>query len=79
MTAYSNNNPNMTICNIFGQTKEEVVAKTLGKYSVGNKSYKEVILILHNPGYSDTIDSVYIANNVGIVGFKYFDKHYSLQ
>ena len=79
MTAYSNNNPNMTICNIFGQTKEGVIAKNLSNYPVGNKTYKEAILILHNRGYSDSIDSVFIANNVGIVGFKYFNKHYTLQ
>jgi hypothetical protein len=77
--AFSNNNPNMLICNIFNQTKEGVVAKNLNNYKVGNKTYKEVILILHNEGYSDTIDSVFIANNAGIVGFKYYDKHYTLQ
>jgi hypothetical protein len=79
ITAYSYNNPNMTICNIFNQTKEGVVAKNLSNYSIGGKTYNEVILILHNPGYSETIDSVFIANKAGIVGFKYHDKHYTLK
>jgi hypothetical protein len=79
MTATSNNTPNITMCNVFGQTKEGIIAKKLSNYSIGNKNYQEVILLLHNPGYSNNIDSVFIANNVGYVGFTYLNKRYFLQ
>jgi hypothetical protein len=79
MRAMSNNSPNIVMCNVFGQTKESVIAKRLSNYSIGNRSYQEVILLLHNQGFSDNIDSVFLANNVGIVGFKYSNNKYSLQ
>jgi hypothetical protein len=79
MQAYSNNNPNMTICNIFGEAKDGIIAKRLGRYSLGNKTYDDAILIFHNQGYSDTIDSVYIADHAGIVGFNYYGKNYTLK
>ncbi len=79
MRATSGNNPNIAMCNVFGQTKEGIIAKRFSNQAVGSRNYKEVILLLHNPGYSDNIDSVFIANNVGIVGFKYTNKKYTLQ
>ena len=79
MRAVSSNNPNIWMCNVFGQTKEGAVAKKLSNQLIGNKTYQEVILLLHSPGLSDNIDSLFIANNVGIVGFKYANKVYALQ
>lgn len=79
MQAYSNNNPNMTICNIFGEAKDGIIAKSLSHYSIGNKTYDDAILIFHNQGYSDSIDSVYIADHAGIVGFNYYGKNYTLK
>ena len=79
MRATSGNNFNISMCDVFGQTKEGIIAKRLSNHSAGNKTYQEVILLLHNPGYSDNIDSVIIANNTGIVGFKYVNKKYALQ
>lgn len=77
--AYSNNNPNITMCDVFGQTKEGIIAKRLSNYHLRNKIYPEVILLIHNQGYSDNIDSVFIANKVGIIGLNYFNKKYVLQ
>jgi hypothetical protein len=79
MRAMSGNIPNMNMCNVFGQTKEGVVAKKLSNQSIGNRTYQEVILLFHGPGLSDNIDSIFIANNIGIVGFKYANKVYALQ
>jgi hypothetical protein len=79
MRAISDNNPNISMCNVFGQSKEGVIAKKLSNYLIGNRTYQEVIVLLHNQGYSDNIDSIFIANHVGIVGFKYTNKTYSLQ
>ena len=79
MRAMSGNIPNMNMCNVFGQTKEGVVAKKLSNQSIGNRTYQEVILLFHGPGLSDNIDSIFIANNVGTVGFKYANKVYALQ
>ena len=69
----------INMCNVFGQTKEGVIAKKLSNQRIGDRTYQEVILLLHNPGLSDNIDSIFIANNVGIVGFKYANEklHYN--
>ena len=79
MNATSGNNPNIEMCNVFGQTQAGVIAKRLYNHAVGGRSYQEVILLLHNQGLLDNIDSVFIANNVGIVGFKYSTKKFTLQ
>ena len=79
MSAWSNNNPNVSMCNVFGQTKEARVAKRFSNYPVGARTYQEVILLLSIPGYSDNIDSIIIANHAGVVGFKYATKNYVLQ
>ena len=79
MRATSGNNPNIAMCNVFGQTQEAKIAKRLYNFTVGGKSYPELILLIHNEGFVNNIDSVFIANNVGIVGFKYLTKKYTLQ
>jgi hypothetical protein len=79
MKATSGNNPNIAMCNVFGQTQEGKIAKRLYNYSVGRRNYQEVILLFHNQGFQNNIDSIYIANNVGIVGFKYSTKTFALQ
>jgi len=78
MSAWSNGNPAITMCNVFGQTKEGTIAKKLSNYRVGNRTYAEAILLLSNPGYSNNIDSVVIANKAGIVGFRYGGVRYFL-
>jgi hypothetical protein len=79
MTSYSNSNIDMSICNIFGETKEGIFAKNLSDYPIGNIVYHQAILILHEPGNSNSIDSIFIANNHGIVGFKYLGRQYTLK
>ena len=79
MRAYSNDSLNMGICNVFGEAKDGIIAKRLKNYLIGNKTYNDAILIFHNQGYSDTIDSVYIADHAGIVGFTYFGRNYTLK
>ncbi|MEO8821669.1 MAG: hypothetical protein ABI267_06215 [Ginsengibacter sp.] len=49
------------------------------RVSIINKSYREVLLIVRNPGFSDTGDSVFLANNTEIVGFKYYGEHYNIE
>lgn len=77
--AMTGTNPNIVMCNVFGQTKQGIIAKRLSNQTLGSRTYPETILLLHNQGYSDNIDSVYIGNNVGIVAFKYANKRYTLQ
>lgn len=79
MNARSGNNPDIGMCNVFGQVKSGVVAKRFYNLTVGARSYKEVILLLQSPGLPGNIDSVFIANNVGIVGFNYSSKKFTLQ
>ncbi len=79
MQAWSNNNPNVSMCNVFGQTKEARVAKRLSNFPVGNRTYAEAILLLSSPALTNNIDSIVIANGTGIVGFKYANKIYALQ
>ena len=79
MNAYSNGNTNIAMCDVIGQTKEAVIAKRLPNYIVGNKTYSDVILLLSNPGFVKNIDSVVLANNFGIVGFKYNGNKFNLE
>jgi hypothetical protein len=79
MNATTGNNQNIVMCNVFGQTKEGIIARRLYNQTIGSRTYAETILLLHNQGFSDNIDSVFIANNAGIVGFKYATRRYSLQ
>lgn len=79
MRAMTGNYPNIAMCNVFGETREGRIAKRLSNQTLGSRTYREVILLLHNEGYSDNIDSVFIANNVGIVGFKYANSQFVLQ
>ena len=79
MRAMTGSNFNINMCNVFGQTKEGVIAKKLSDETIGSRTYSEAIVLLHNQGNLDTIDSVFIANNAGIVGFKYANKKFVLQ
>jgi hypothetical protein len=51
----------------------------LHNFNNGNKTYGEVLLIKHAEGSSDSIDSLFLANGAGIIGFNYFNKKYILQ
>lgn len=51
----------------------------LHNFNNGYRTYGEVLLIKHAEGFSDTIDSLYLANGTGIIGFNYFNKKYILQ
>lgn len=51
----------------------------LRNFNNGNKTYGEVLLIKHAEGYSDSIDSLFLANGTGIIGFNYLNKKYILQ
>lgn len=79
MLAISNNEPNIAMCNVFGQTKAAQVAKRLANFQVGSTIYPEAILLLSSPALTNNIDSVVIANNKGIVGFRYANNNYTLQ
>jgi Pyruvate/2-oxoacid:ferredoxin oxidoreductase delta subunit len=79
MNACSNGNTNISMCNVMGHTKEARVAKRLNDFIVGNKSYPDVILILSSLGFVQNIDSVILANNFGIVSFKYNGNKYNLE
>jgi len=75
----SGNNPGFHMRDVFQKAREGSVAKRLSNYTIGGRTYGEVILMLNSVGNSNSIDSVFIANNVGIVGFKHMGKKYSLQ
>ena len=75
----SNSNLEISVGNILGETKEGKAAKNLNHYQVGSQTYDQTILIPRLISYPDGIDSIFIANNYGIVGFKYFGKNYSLK
>lgn len=79
MHAVSNNESNIGMCNVFGLSKESVVAKKLFDQLIGTRIYQEVILLLPNEGNDKNIDSLFIANNFGIVGFNYSNNKYTLQ
>jgi len=77
--ANSDNNTNISMYDVFGKAKQGINAQELSNFSVGNKIYNKAIIMFHLPGQPATIDSIIIANDAGIVGFKYSGKKYSLQ
>ena len=78
-TASSNNTYCFSLFDIFGKAREGVQAKNLFNCTAGNKTYKQGIMVFRNEYFAGELDSVILANNAGIVAFKYFGKHYSLQ
>jgi len=78
-TASSNNTYCFSMFDIFGKSREGIQAKTLFHFTVGNKTYEQGILVFRNEYFTGELDSVILANNAGIVAFKYYGKHYSLQ
>jgi hypothetical protein len=77
--AVSNNTYIFSMWDVLGKAKEGVQAKTLFQFLIGSKTYREVIVVFRSSSAPDIVDSVMIANNNGIVGFKYYGKKYSLQ
>ena len=55
------------------------VAKKLSGIHLGNHIYEEVILCTHNQAGPNNIDSVFLANGFGLVGFKYHDIKFVLK
>jgi hypothetical protein len=51
----------------------------LYNYNNGNKIYQEALLIKHAEGSSDSIDSLLLARNAGIIGFNYLGEKYILE
>jgi len=78
-TASSNNTYCFSMFDIFGKAREGVQAKNLFLFTVGNRTYKQGILVFRNEYFAGQLDSVILANNAGVVAFKYYGKHYSLQ
>jgi len=78
--AVSNNMFSYSMWDMHGKAKEGKEAQKMARYTVGSKTYNEVILFFNNNRYSpNTLDSVIIANNVGVVGFTYYGKRYHLK
>jgi len=78
-TASSNNTYCFSMFDIFGKAREGVQAKILFNCTAGNKTYKQGVMVFRNEYFAGELDSVILANNAGIVAFKYYGKHYSLQ
>jgi hypothetical protein len=78
LKAYSGNLPTVDVGDVLNYKRQGLIEK-FTNYNLGNRTYNEVILTLPYPSNLRIIDSVYIANNYGIVGFKYLDKKYTLQ
>ena len=76
---YSDSFPSFYIKDVFKDADEGKIAKRISNYIVGNRTYAEAILLFQNPKTSCPIDSIILANNVGIVGFNNFAKKYTLQ
>lgn len=76
--AWSDSNISMSMCNVFGQAKEGVIARKLRNYTAGNNLYQEAIMLLGSAANSNKIDSVVIAKNAGIVAFSYAARKYVL-
>lgn len=70
---------NVSLCDVFENANHRSTANRMSNRTIGNNAYKDVILIVHNSGFPDNIDSIFIADNAGIVGFKYQEMNYSLR
>lgn len=77
--AISNDTYSFSMWDVLGKAKEGSQAKKFSRFTIDNKTFKDVILIFRNDYAPDIIDSVMLANNIGIVGFKYNGKRYTLQ
>ena len=74
----SNGSYQFAMWDLLGKAKEGRQAKSFDLFIAGTKRYKDVILIFRNDYSTNTLDSVLIANNTGIVAFKYYGKSYTL-
>lgn len=77
--AYSATLPSFIVRNVFNSASQGIIAKRFNNYTVGTKTYAEVILLLQNPKTSCPTDSILLANHTGIVGFNHYAKKYRLQ
>jgi hypothetical protein len=77
--ATNDNKYSFSMFAIFQKAQEGVEAKNLLLFNVGSRTYKQGIIIFRSQYAQGNIDSVILANNAGIVGFKYFDKRYMLK
>jgi hypothetical protein len=77
--AISNNSYAFSMWDVLGKAKEGKQAQKFSRYTVNNKLFSDVILIFRNDYGTDAIDSVMLANNFGIVSFKYNGRRYARQ
>lgn len=77
--AISNNTFAFSMWDVLGKAKQGTQAKNLTRFTVNNKTFNDVILIFRSELSSAPIDSVMIANNMGIVSFHYFGRRYARQ
>ncbi|WP_162945058.1 hypothetical protein [Flavisolibacter nicotianae] len=77
--ASANNAYSFSMFDIFGKAREGVQAKNIFNFTAGNKTYQQGILVFRNEYFAAELDSVFLANNAGIVAFKYYGRHYSLR
>ena len=68
----------MSSCRFLNTAGNEYVMP-LYNYKVGGRTYSEVRLFMANPGFDKSLDSIVIAKDYGIVGYKYDYKNYSLK
>jgi hypothetical protein len=79
VTGSSGTDPLFYMRDVFKKANEGNVVKRLNNYFIGSRSYNEVILMTRSTPVANSIDSVFMANNAGIVGFNYNGVKYSLQ
>ena len=77
--AINNNTYTFAMWAVLGKAKEGKQAEEFLRYTVNNKIFNNVIMIFRNDYAPDLIDSVMLANHVGIVSFKYNGNRYTLQ
>lgn len=77
--ATSNNMFSFSMWDVLGKAKQGTQAKNFTRYTVNNKTFNDVILIFRNDLASASIDSVMIANNMGIISFNYLGRRYARQ
>jgi hypothetical protein len=78
VNAISNTLTQISVRDVLTKAGTIAEARKFSNYTIGSRTYPEVIL-LKATAASATIDSIFIANNTGIAGFKYNGIRYNIQ
>lgn len=79
LIAYSDNKYSMGYGSLLSPSSSASSKTRYASLKIGNRTYSDVILATSLFGDGNTVDSIYLAYNYGVVGFNYHKKKYFLR